>query len=96
MKYRKNKIKIQHGIIKGLKKFLEKEISSQDFIEGITPGRINVGRSTGEVLKISYQYKTQTGAKLIARSGSSIQEIFVTTDDPERLEKIIEMYNQEN
>lgn len=96
MKHRKNKIKSQHGIIKGLKKFLEKEISSQDFIKSIIPGRINVGKSTGEVLKISYQYKTQAGAKLIARSGTSIQEIFVKTDAPEKLEKIIGMYNQEN
>ncbi len=96
MKHRKNKIKSQHGMIKGLRKFLEKEISSQDFIKGIIPGRIDVGKATGEVLKVSYQYKTEAGAKLIARSGSSIQEIFVTTDAPESLEKIIEAYNQEN
>lgn len=94
MKYRKNKIKSQHGMIKGLKKFLEKEITGHDFIHGVIPGRIEVGKSTGEVLKISYQYETPSGAKLIARSGSSIQEIFVTTDSPEKLEKIIEEYDQ--
>lgn len=94
MKYRKNKIKSQHGMIKGLKKFLEKEITNHDYIKSVIPGRIKVGKSTGEVLKVSYQYETQTGAKLIARSGSSIQEIFVKTDSPEKLEKIIEEYDQ--
>ncbi len=94
MKHRKNKIKSQHGLIKGLRKFLEREISNQDFVTGIIPGEIKVGNSTGEVLKVTYQYKMQTGAKLIARSGSSIQEIFIITNDPERLEKIINSHDE--
>ena len=39
MKHRKNKIKRQHGIIKGLKKFLEHNVSSLDSVEGIIPGK---------------------------------------------------------
>ena len=92
MKHRKNKIKRQHGIIKGLKKFLEKEISSHDFVRGVIPGEIKVGNSTGETLKIRYQYETQSGAKLIAVSGNSVQEIFVVTNEPEKLKEIIESY----
>ena len=94
MRHRKNKIKRQHGIIKGLRKFLEKEVSSRDFVSGIIPGEIKVGNSTGENLKIKYQYQTQSGAKLIAVSGNSIQEIFVITSDPDKLKKIIDKYNQ--
>ena len=90
MKHRKNKIKRQHGIIKGLKKFLEKEVSDRDYVSGIIPGEIKVGNSTGENLKVKYQYETQSGAKLIAVSGNSIQEIFVVTSDPESLKRIIE------
>ena len=93
MKHRKNKIKRQHGIIKGLKKFLEKEISGHDFVSSIIPGEIKVGNSTGENLKIRYQYETQSGAKLIAVSGNSVQEIFVVTSDPEKLREIIDGYN---
>jgi len=93
MKHRKNKIKRQHGIIKGLKKFLEKEVSSQDFVTGIIPGQINVGSATGEKLKIRYQYNTQSGAKLIAVSGSSVQEIFVVTSEPEKLKVLIDKFN---
>ena len=89
-RHRKNKIKQQHGIIKGLKKFLEKEISPLDFIKSITPGQIRVGKAKGEVLAIRFQYATSTGAKLIARSGTSVQEVFVVTAEPEKLKKKIE------
>ena len=94
MKHRKNKIKRQHGIIKGLRKFLEKEVSSREFVSGIIPGEIKVGNSTGENLKIKYQYETQSGAKLIAVSGNSIQEIFVVTSDPEKLKEIIDKHKE--
>ena len=90
MKHRKNKIKRQHGIIKGLKKFLEHNVSSLDSVEGIIPGRIKVGKTPGENLVVSYQYSTVSGAKLIGRSGTSVQEVFVITKDPEKLKDVIE------
>jgi hypothetical protein len=77
-------------MIKGLKDFLEGKISSLDFVEGIIPGEIKVGSATGENLVVKYKYSTVTGAKLIARSGSSIQEVFVITRFPERLREVIE------
>lgn len=92
MKHRKNKIKRQHGIIKGLKKFLEKEVTSQNYVSGVIPGRIRVGSATGETLKIKYQYSTGSGAKLIAVSGTSVQEIFVITSEPEKLKELIESF----
>lgn len=90
MKYRKNKIKREHGIIKGLKKFLESNISTLDHVTGIIPGRITVGNTTGENLVIKYKYETSSGSKLIARSGNSVQEVFVITDNPEDLKNVIE------
>ncbi|MCK5391464.1 MAG: hypothetical protein KAJ31_03475 [Deltaproteobacteria bacterium] len=90
MKHRKNKIKRQHGIIKGLKKFLEHNVSSLDSVEGIIPGRIKVGKTPGENLIVSYQYSTISGAKLIARSGTSVQEVFVITNDADKLKEVIE------
>ncbi|MGH7884915.1 MAG: DUF2103 domain-containing protein [Thermodesulfobacteriota bacterium] len=93
MKYRKNKIKREHGIIKGLKSYLEKNISDLDFVSGIIPGEITVGSATGENLIVKYKYSTLSGAKLIARSGSSVQEVFVVTSDPERLKEVIDSLN---
>ena len=90
MKYRKNKIKQEHSIIKGLKRFLEDNVSSLDSVDGIIPGRIKVGKTPGENLIVSYQYSTVSGAKLIGRSGTSVQEVFVITNDPEKLKNVIE------
>lgn len=89
MKHRKDKIKRQHSIIKGLREFLEK-VSEQDFVEGIIPGEIKVGNATGENLIVKYKYSTISGAKLIAKSGSSIQEVFVITRFPEKLKALVE------
>lgn len=91
MKHRKNKIKRQHSIIKGLGGFLETHISPLESVESIIPGEIKVGKKTGENLIVRYKYITVSGAKLIARSGTSVQEVFVVTSDPEGLKNIIKM-----
>lgn len=91
MKYRKNKIKTEHSIIKGLRRFLEDNVSVLDQVTGIIPGEIKVGRSTGENLAVSYKYNTRSGAKLIARSGTSVQEVFIITKNPEELKTVIEL-----
>lgn len=88
MKHRKLKIKRQHAMIKGLKKFLEETISTLDFVDGILPGEIKVSSATGERLTVKYKYRTISGAKLIAKSGTSIQEIFVVTRFPDKLEDV--------
>ncbi|MGH7801404.1 MAG: DUF2103 domain-containing protein [Thermodesulfobacteriota bacterium] len=90
MRHRKHKIKRQHGMIKGLREFLEENISTLDFVDGIIPGEIKVGSATGENLIVKYKYSTVSGAKLIAKSGSSIQEVFVVTRFPEKLREVIE------
>lgn len=90
MRHRKGKLKRQHGIIKGLVDFLERNVTPQDYVDGVIPGEIRVGKATGENLKVSYKYGTITGAKLIARSGSSVQEVFVITSKPELLRALVE------
>ena len=89
MKHRKSKIKRQHSMIKGLQEFLERNISSRDFVEGVVPGEIKVSKATGENLHVRYKYETLSGAKLIAKSGTSIQEVFVITKEPKKLKEIL-------
>lgn len=96
MKHRKNKIKRQHSMIKGLMRFLQREISSLDYVTGVIPGEIKVGNATGETLKVRYKYSTKSGAKLISTSGSSVQEVFVVTSFPEKLKEVIEELNKTN
>lgn len=90
MRYRKGKLKRQHGIIKGLMRFLEDNVVSLDYVDGVIPGEIKVGSATGENLVVRFKYSTISGAKLIARSGSSIQEVFVVTSEPEKLRRAVE------
>lgn len=89
MRHRKSKIKRQHSLIKGLQEYLERNISNRDFVEGVVPGEIKVSKATGENLQVRYKYETLSGAKLIAKSGTSIQEIFVITKEPKKLKEII-------
>ena len=90
MKHRKSKIKRQHSIIKGLQDFLERHISTLEYVTGIIPGEIKVSKATGENLLVKYKYSTLSGSKLIAKSGTSIQEVFVITKEPEKLEKVFD------
>ena len=89
MRHRKSKIKRQHGLIKGLQEYLERNVSNRDFVEGIVPGEIKVSKATGENLQVKYKYETLSGAKLIAKSGTSVQEVFVITKDPKKLKEIL-------
>jgi hypothetical protein len=77
-------------MIKGLREFLEDNVSLLDFVDGVIPGEIKVGNATGENLIVKYKYGTVSGAKLIAKSGSSIQEVFVVTKFPDKLKKVID------
>lgn len=90
MRHRSGKLKRQHGIIKGLRKFLEANVTELDYVQGVIPGEIKVGNARGENLIVKYKYSTISGAKLIAISGSSVQEVFVVTSDPEKLKEVIE------
>lgn len=93
MKHRKSKIKRQHSLIKGLQDYLERHISTLEFVTGVIPGEIKVSKATGENLLVKYKYATLSGAKLIAKSGTSIQEVFVITKEPDKLERLFESIN---
>ena len=85
-KYRSGKVKVEHTLLEGLKDYL-KEIEKWDCVESIIPGRIvrqNKGRgSKGLFLK----YKTISGYKLLYKTGTSVQEVFVVCRDYEEFER---------
>jgi len=82
-RYRQNKIKREHTIIEGILPILE-GIAEHPHVQGITPGRINK-RSSNRNATVTYQYKTDAGLKLLARSTSAVQEVFVVTDHPDQV-----------
>ncbi|NPB07131.1 MAG: hypothetical protein GXO03_05970 [Aquificae bacterium] len=83
---RSGKVKVEHHLLEGLKEYL-RELEGWDCVESIIPGRIvrqNKGRgSKGLFLK----YRTVSGFKLLYKSGSSVQELFVVSPKPEEFEK---------
>ena len=82
-KYRHNKIKQEHTIIEDILPFLE-DIALSKLIKSIIPGRINRRKGSGTPAYIQLKYNTQSGIKLIAKNSSSLQEIFVVTDYPDK------------
>ncbi|MDO0821508.1 DUF2103 domain-containing protein [Desulfosporosinus nitroreducens] len=84
MKHRRNKVKREHGIIQNALLWLE-SISRLAEVTDIIPGVIDVNRSSER--GIVYKYETQTGCKLLLKSNGSIQEAFVVTKHPERVQE---------
>lgn len=80
MKFRRNKIKREHSIIKGTLDWLE-ELSKHREITDIIPGVIDITNSKER--GIFFQYETPTGCKLLLKSGGVIQEAFVVTKKPQ-------------
>jgi hypothetical protein len=78
-------VKLQHGLIPGLRKFLEK-IAWWDEISSVNPGGIKQRAGSG-AFSLRIQYRTKSGLKCIARSGSVVQEVFFVTSDLEGLER---------
>lgn len=90
MRYRDGILKVEHGILPGLRDVLE-ELAKNDDVQSIVPGRIYVtrGRSDGS-LRVRASTTTTTGVKLIARRGSSVQEVFVICGNPAGVRNIFQ------
>jgi hypothetical protein len=80
MKYRRNKIKREHSMIKGTVDWLE-DLASCPEISDIIPGVISRRRTSGQ--GITFQYETTTGCKILIKNGRCIQEVFVVTSEPQ-------------
>lgn len=87
MKFRKNKVKREHGIIQDALEWLE-ELSRYSEVTDIIPGVIQVSRSPER--GIVYKYETQTGCKILLKSNGSIQEAFIVTKNPEFVRSWVE------
>lgn len=83
-KYRSNKIKQEHSIIEDVLPLLE-TVAELSLVKSIIPGRINRRKGSGIQPYIQLKYNTPTGIKAIAKNSSSLQEIFIVTDQPEEV-----------
>ena len=81
-RHRVKGVKREHGIITGLLPLLER-IAADPAVSAITPGRIRVTRSGTQSLELRYGTATISGLKLTARRGTTAQEVFLVTGQPE-------------
>jgi hypothetical protein len=85
MKYRKKGVKREHSIIEDFEKDLQ-ALVEMGFAKSVIPGRIYTSPKAQKGDKIiKYQYDTETGAKLLLKKGSTVQEAFVITDKRQEL-----------
>ena len=86
-----DRLKIEHSIIDGLRRVLEKLLEQNSEIRSIVPGRISMVRDAkGPIVKVRVTVPVTNGWKAIALAAGARQELFVsTTFSKEQLEKAL-------
>ena len=76
----KDRLKIEHSIIDGLRPILEEVLRANPEIRSIIPGVIRPVRDARGKVKVRVTVPTQNGWKAIALSAGARQELFISTD----------------
>ena len=68
-----------------------KRLAAERAIQTVTPAVINRVRGRSQTLQLRVSSPIRGGFKLMARKGSSVQEVFVVTDlDQEQLQNVVD------
>src|SRR3954451_12763646 len=76
----KDRLKIEHSIIDGVRPILEELLAATPEIRSIIPGVIRPVRDARGKVRMRVTVPTQNGWKAIALSAGARQEIFISTD----------------
>ena len=76
----KDRLKIEHSIIDGLRPILDELLAATPEIRSIIPGVIRPVRDARGKAKIRVTVPTQNGWKAIALSQGARQELFISTE----------------
>ena len=76
----KDRLKIEHSIIDGLRGVLEDLLRSNPEIRSVIPGVIRPVRDAKGKVKVRVTVPTQNGWKAIALANGARQELFVSTE----------------
>jgi hypothetical protein len=76
----KNRLKIEHSIIDGVRGILEELLQANPAIRSVIPGVIRPVRDARGKVKVRVTVPTQNGWKAIALSAGARQELFISTD----------------
>ena len=87
----KDRLKIEHSIIDGVREILEELLAQNPEIRSVIPGVIRPVRDARGKVKMRVTVPVQNGWKAIALSSGARQELFVSTEcTKEALEKAFE------
>ena len=87
----KDRLKIEHSIIDGLRPVLEELLAANPEIRSVIPGVIRPVRDAKGKVKVRVTVPTQNGWKAIALSAGARQELFIsTTLDKPHLEALLD------
>ena len=75
----KDRLKIEHSIIDGVRGILEELLKATPEIRSVTPGVIRPVRDARGKVRVHVTVPTQNGWKAIALSAGARQELFVST-----------------
>jgi hypothetical protein len=75
----KDKLKVEHSIIDGLRPVLERLLAENEEVRSVIPGVIRPVRDAKGAVKIRVTVPTTNGWKAIALSAGARQELFVST-----------------
>jgi hypothetical protein len=76
----KDRLKIEHSIIDGVRDILETLLASTPAIRSVIPGVIRPVRDAKGKVRVRITVPTQNGWKAIALSAGARQELFISTD----------------
>src|SRR5580704_12960348 len=76
----KDRLKVEHSIIDGVRDILETLLKSTPEIRSVIPGVIRPVRDARGKVRVRITVPTQNGWKAIALSAGARQELFVSTD----------------
>lgn len=75
----KNRLKIEHSILDGVRVMLEKLLKDEPAIRSVVPGRIAIVRDARGPVKVRVTVPVTNGWKAIALSDGARQELFIST-----------------
>jgi hypothetical protein len=76
----KDRLKVEHSIIDGVRDILENLLHSNPAIRSVIPGVIRPVRDARGKVRMHITVPTQNGWKAIALSAGARQELFISTD----------------
>jgi hypothetical protein len=86
----KDRLKVEHSIIGGLREVLETLLAGSPEVRSIIPGVIRPVRDARGKVKVRITVPVQNGWKAIALSAGARQELFISTSmTKERLEEAL-------